>query len=108
MFKMSSSTFERIWELIANHHAFFNKSNSPQFDPKLQFLIVLYRFGAYENGASQANIASAFQISCDIVGKFTKRVIVAFLKTLEQQVIEWPTATRKEAIKNRIAEKHGF
>jgi hypothetical protein len=107
-FRMSPSAFERIWGLITNHHAFFNNSNSPQFNPKLQFLIVLYLFGAYGNGASGANVASALQVSRSIVGKFTKRVIVALLETLEQRVIEWPAATRKEAIKNRIAEKHGF
>jgi hypothetical protein len=107
-FRMSPLAFERIWGMITNHHAFYNNSTSPQFDPRLQFLIVLYRFGAYGNGASQANVASVFKISCGIIGKFTKRVIAAIIETLEQRVIEWPTPVRKEAIKNSIAEEHGF
>jgi hypothetical protein len=34
--------------------------------------------------------------------------IAAIIETLEQRVIEWPIAARKEAIKNSIAEEHGF
>lgn len=105
---MSPLAFDQIWKMIENHHVFFNNSNCSQFDPRLQFLIVLYRFGAYGNGASQSNVSSTFQIFRGIIGKFTKRVIVARIETLEQRVIEWPNATRKEAIKQAIAEKHGF
>jgi hypothetical protein len=94
--------------MIENHHVFFNNSNSPQFDPRLKILIVLYRFGAHGNGTSQSNVSSTFQISRGIVGKFTKRVIVALIEILEQRVIEWPNAARKETIKQAIAEEHGF
>jgi hypothetical protein len=73
-FRMSLLAFEHIWKMIANHRAFFNNSISPQFDPRLHFLIVLYRFGAYGNGASRANVASVFQISRGIIGKFTRWV----------------------------------
>jgi hypothetical protein len=33
-FRMSPAAFERIWGMIANHPAFYNNSNSPQFDPR--------------------------------------------------------------------------
>ena len=71
-------------------------------------MIVLYYFGAHGNGASQFNVSSTFQISHGIVGKFTKRVIVALIEMLEQRVIEWPNVARKETIKQAIAEEHGF
>lgn len=59
---MFLAAFECIWGMIANHPAFYNDNNSPQFDPQLQFLIVLYRFRAYGNGASRTNVASVFKI----------------------------------------------
>jgi hypothetical protein len=31
-FRMSPLAFECIWGMIANHHAFYNNSNNPQFD----------------------------------------------------------------------------
>jgi hypothetical protein len=99
---MSPLAFERIWGMITNHHAFYNNNTSPQFDPRLQFLIVLYRFGAYGNGASQANVASVLKNFHGIIRKFTKQVIAAIIETLEQRVIEWPTAASKEAIKTLL------
>jgi hypothetical protein len=103
---MSLAAFDWIWGKIGNHRVVFNNGNSAQFDPRLQFLIVLNRFGAYGNGASQSNVVSAFQISRGIVGKFTKQVIVALIEMLEQRVIEWLNAACKEAIKYAIAVKH--
>ena len=107
-FRMSPTSFHRIWQMIANHSIFPNNSNNPQFDPRLQFLIVLYHFGAYGNGASRSLIGNAFHISPGIIGKFTKRIIVALIETLEDRVIEWPSPARKEVIKQAIASEHGF
>ena len=105
---MSPTSFHRIWQMIANHSIFSNNSNNPQFDPRLQFLIVLYCFEAYGNGASRSLIGNAFHTSPGIIEKFTKRIIVALIETLESRIIEWPSPASKEVIKQAIALEHGF
>jgi hypothetical protein len=107
-FRVFLLAFDWIWGMIENHHVFFNNSNNPQFEPRLQFFIVLNRFGVYKNATSWSNVASVFQISLGIVGKFTKRVIVALIGTLEQKVIERSNSTHKKVIKQAIAKEHGF
>ena len=106
-FWMSPMAFARIWNMIRGHNIFTNKSANPQFDPQLQFLVVLFRFGAYGIGASRANTAEAFHISTGVISKFTKRIIVALL-SLENTVISWPNDVEKQIIKASIEHSHGF
>lgn len=106
-FRMSPSVFEKIWSMIKDHNIFTNDNTSAQFDPRLQFLVVLFRFGAYGNGASEANVATSFHISTGVLSKFTKHVMVALL-SVENSVVCWPNAADKETIKHSIQESHGF
>ena len=106
-FMMSPEAFTRIWSMIEDHNIFYNKSGVLQFDPCLQFLVVLFKFGVYGNGASRSNIATSFHISTGEILKFTKRVMVAIL-SLEKSVLCWPTNTKKQIIKDCIEESHGF
>ena len=106
-FWMSPQAFHRIWNMVQGHNIFTNKSTTPQFDPQLQFLVVLFRFGAYGNGASRANTAEAFHISTGVISKFTKRIIVALL-SLENEVVTWPNDVEKQIIKDSIEDSHGF
>ena len=85
-FRMSPEAFIRIWSMIEGHNIFSNKSAILQFDPCLQFLVVLFRFRVYGNGASRSNIATSFHISTGVISKFTKRVMVAIL-SLEMSVL---------------------
>ena len=66
-FRMSPIAFERIWNMIKDHDIFQNNSPILQFDPRLQFLNVLFRFGAYGNGASRANTTETFHISTGVI-----------------------------------------
>ena len=59
-FRMSPTEFDRIWNMFKDHNIFTNVSTSAQFDRRLQFLVGFFRFGAYENGASMANVAASF------------------------------------------------
>ena len=43
-FRMSPYAFERIWNMMKDHKIFTNNSTSVQFDPRMQFLIVLDLF----------------------------------------------------------------
>ena len=95
IFRMSPSAFDRIWNMIKDHSIFTNDSTSVQFDPRLQFLVVLLRFGAYGNGASRANVVASFHISTGVLSKFTKRIMVALL-SLEKSVVCWPTQKKKK------------
>ena len=106
-FKMSPIAFQRMWNMIKDHDIFKNRSATLQFDPRLQFLVVLFRFGVYRNGASRANIAETFHISTGVISKFTKRIIVALL-LLEKSSVSWPTNVEKDIIKQSIEESHGF
>ena len=106
-FRMSPTTFDKIWNMIKDQNIFANVSTSAQFDPRPQFLIVLFRFGAYGNGVSIANVVALFHIFAGVLLKFTKRVIVTLL-SLEKNVICWPNATKKEAIKLSIQESYRF
>ena len=106
-FRMSPSAFERIWDMIKDHNIFTNDSNNAQFDHRLQFLVILFRFGAYGNGASRANVAASFHVSTGVLSKFTKRIMVALL-SLEKNVVCWPNAAEKKSIKLSIEESHGF
>ena len=106
-FKMSSTEFDRIRNMIKDHNIFTNVSMTAQFDQRLQFLVVLFRFGAYGNGTSRANVAESFHISTGILSKFTKRVMVILL-SLEKSVICWPNAAEKKTIKLSIQGSHGF
>ena len=69
--------------------------------------MVLFRFGAYGNGASRENVAASFHVSIGVLSKFTKRVMVALL-SLEKNVVCWPSAAEKKAIKHSIEGSHGF
>ena len=106
-FRMSPQAFDRIWNMIQGHNIFTNKNTTPQFDPQLQFLVLLFRFRAYGNGASRANTAEAFHISTGIISKFTKRIIVALL-SLENEVVSWPNDVEKQIIKDSIEDSHRF
>ena len=106
-FKMSPTEFDRIWNMIKDHNIFTNVSTTGQFDRRLQFLVVLFKFGAYGNGASRANVAESFHISTGILSKFTKRVMVANL-SLKKSVVCWSNATEKETIKLSIQESVNF
>ena len=94
-FRMSPSAFERLWDMIKDHNIFTNDNIAAQFDPRLQFLFVLFKFGAYGNGASRANVAASFHVSTGILSKFTKHVMVAPL-SLENSVVCWPNAAEKK------------
>ena len=48
--------------------------------------------------------ALMLQVYSKFYRKFTKWVI----ETLEQRMIEWPTAVRKKGIKSSIVQEHGF
>jgi hypothetical protein len=85
----------------------FNASYYPQFDPKLQFMVVLFRFGAYGNGASRSNAASNFHISRGVISKFMRRIMSALL-SLEKVVVRWPNASERNDIKIVIENEHGF
>ena len=93
--------------MIKDHNIFTNVSTFAQFDPRLQFPVVLFRFGAYGNIACKANVVASFHISTGILSKFTKRVIVAIL-SLEKSVVCWSNAAENEVIKLSFQESHGF
>ena len=105
-FRMSSSSFEKIWKMIENHDIFKNNSTTQQFDPRLQFLVVLFQFGIYGN-ASRSNISETFHISTGVISKFTKCIIVALL-SLQIDVVRWPIDSEKDIIKSSIEDSHGF
>ena len=106
-FRMLPTDFDRIWNMIKDHNIFTNVSTSAQSDRRLQFLIVLFRFGAYGNGASRANVAASFHISTGVLSKFTKRIMIALLSH-EKSVICWSNAVKNKINKLSIQESMDF
>ena len=97
-FRMSSTSFDKIYNMMKDHNIFTNVSISAQYDLMLQFLVVFFEFEAYENDTFRANVAASFVISTDVLLKFTKCVMVALL-SLEKNVVCWSNAAEEEAIK---------
>ena len=94
-FRMSPTSFDRIWNMIKDHNIFANVSTCAKFDPRLQILIVLFMFGAYGNGASKVSIAVSLYISTGVLSKFTKCVMIALL-SLKKSVVCWPMQRKKK------------
>ena len=93
-FRMSSTSFDKIYNMMKDHNIFTNVSISAQYDLMLQFLVVFFEFEAYENDTFRANVAASFVISTGVLLKFTKCVMVALL-SLEKNVVCWPNAAEE-------------
>jgi hypothetical protein len=60
----------------------------------LKFVVALYHFGKFRNGASCADIVDFIGISIGSIIVFTNHVMVSLL-ALEMMVVKWPSCAKK-------------
>jgi hypothetical protein len=101
-FRMDHNSFEGLLARIENHPVFFNNSRGAQQTPVFyQLAVFLYRLGAKGMGDTELHSATALGIGEGSIRNFTARVLTAIL-SLREEMIKWPTAEEKAAMKQRI------
>jgi len=99
--RVSSSTFDRLLEMIETHPIFSNDAINSQSPVSMQLAIAMFRFGHDGNAASVEAIAQWSGVSAGSVVNCTRRVMIAFL-ALHDSAIRWPSEEEKEESKEWV------
>jgi hypothetical protein len=99
--RVSPFVFDRLVELIEDHHVFHNNSNIPQQPVEFQLAIFLVRLGHYGNASSPEDVAQWAGVCVGTVVNATKRCLVAFLD-LHDEAIMMPPEEEKERAKEYV------
>ena len=107
-FRMSRHAFNVIFPLIHQHKVFKKEGiGKKQYAVQLQMLVFLKRIGSEGAEGNSKKIANFFGISSGTVRNIIKRVTKAIL-SLKDDVIMWPKASEREAMKTQIKVLYGF
>jgi hypothetical protein len=99
--RVSPPVFDRLVELIADHHIFHNNSHVPQHPVSVQLAILLVRLGHYGNASSPEYVAQWAGVSAGTVINATHRCLIAFL-AMHDQVVMMPPEEEKERAKEYV------
>jgi hypothetical protein len=99
--RVSPFVFDRLVDLIENHHIFHNDSNIPQQPVPVQLAIFLVRVGHYGNASSPEDVAQWAGVCVGTVINATNRCLVAFL-ALHDQAVMMPPEEEKEHAKEYV------
>ena len=99
--QVSSSTFDRLLEMIEMHPIFSNDAIVSQSPVSMQLAIVMFQFGHDGNAASVEVIAQWSGVSASSVVNCMCRVMIAFL-VLHDSAIHWPSEEEKEELKEWV------
>ena len=104
---MSRHSFNAIFPLIHQHKVFKKEAlGKKQYAVQLQLLVFLKRIGSEGVVGNSKKIANFLGISSGTVRNII-RVTKAIL-SLKDDVIMWPTASEREAMKTEIKVLYGF
>jgi hypothetical protein len=99
--RVSPFVFDRLVDLIENHHIFHNDSNILQQPVPVQLAIFLVRVGHYGNASSPEDVAQWAGVCVGTVINATNRCLVAFL-ALHDQAVMMPPEEEKECAKEYV------
>ena len=99
--RVSPHVFNRLVELIEDHHVFHNNFNVPQHPVPIQLAIFLVRVGHYGNSSAPEFIAEWAGVCVGTVINATYRCLVAFL-ALHDQAVMMPPEEEKERAKEYV------
>jgi hypothetical protein len=96
-------TFDQLVEIIRPDPVFYNNSINEQDPVEVQLALLLYRMGAYGNGAGVKKIAMTFGRSVGWVHKTGNRALTAVLRSgLRKKHIAWPVGDAREKAKQDV------
>ena len=99
--QVSMLVFDRLVELIEDHHIFHNNSNIPQHPPSIQLAIFLVHVGHYGNASSPEYVAQWAGVCIGTVINVTYHCLVAFL-ALHDEAVVMPPDKEKEWAKEYV------
>jgi hypothetical protein len=99
--RVSPLVFDRLVELIEDHHVFHNNSHVPQHPVPTQLAIFLVRVGHYGNASTPEDVAQWAGVCAGTVINATYRCLVAFL-ALHDEVVMMPPEEEKERAKEYV------
>jgi len=99
--RVSPPVFDRLVELIKDHHIFHNNSNVPQHPIHVQLAIFLVRVGHYGNLSAPEYVAQWAGVCIGTVINATNRCLVAFL-ALHDEAVMMPPEEEKERAKEYV------
>ena len=103
-FRLSRRSFRLLEEELRRTPVFSNlpvgrRAPRPLYQ---QLLVFLYRTGRYGNGGSDHEVGLYFGIASGSVRNYIQNIVRA-LKTIEDEVVSWPTQDERNAMKTRLA-----
>ena len=106
-FRMSRDSLFLLLETMQECEAFKSNSKSSHQRPiSYQLLVFLFRIGKEGNGAGALEISGYFGIGKGSVKNYVK-ICVAALLEIKDEVVYWPDATERKAMRNRLS-AYGF
>ena len=96
--RMSKEAFCHLADHLATNKVFHNRAFLQQKPIELQLMVALYRLGGDGGNASVEKISRRFGVAEGTVELYTRRSMAAIL-SLEKQLVKWPSAQEKLAIK---------
>jgi hypothetical protein len=99
--RVSPLVFDRLVELIEDHHVFHNDSHVPQHPIPTQLAIFLVRVGHYGNASTPEDVAQWAGVCAGTVINATYRCLVAFL-ALHDEAVMMPPREEKERAKEYV------
>lgn len=99
--RVSPHVFDRLVELIEDHHIFHNNSNVPQHPIPIQLAIFLVRVGHYGNASAPEYVAQWAGVCVGTVINVTYRCLIAFL-ALHDEAVMMPPEEEKERAKEYV------
>ena len=101
--RVSPPVFDRLAELIEDHHIFHNNLNILQHPINVQLAIFLVHVGHYGNASAPEYVAQWAGVCVGTVINATYRCLVAFL-ALHDEAVMMPSEEEKERAKEYVEE----